>query len=357
MVILAGIEGGGTTFVLALAHNEPTNVVDRMEIPTGAPAETLARCCEWLSARKYDALGVACFGPLDLKKASPTYGYITTTPKPGWQGVDVLGPLRAVRPEVPIGFDTDVNAPAVAEHRQLVAEACRRGEPAPSSCAYITVGTGIGVGLVVNGAPVHGLMHPEGGHVCVPLRADDAGFQGCNPQDCFGGLCAENMGCSISLAKRASLANASGLASLPDNDPTWEAAAHYLGALCANIVLLVSPERIVLSGGVMQRAALFPRVRERMRGMLNGYIAMAEVSSPEGAEKYITPSAWGNDAGLVGALSLAANELAQRPPAAGIARVKPWLLPALGAAVLGAAVAVHAMASAQRQHARLSVRG
>ena len=307
--ILAAVEGGGTTFVVALARGTATNLLERAEFPTTPPAETLGRCCAWLAARKYDALGVACFGPLDLQPESATYGFITTTPKPGWQYTDILGPLRAVNPAVPFGFDTDVNAPAMAEHALALAEAQRTGEPPPSSCAYITVGTGIGVGLVINGAPVHGLMHPEGGHLCVPLRASDVGFEGPNPTDCFGGLCAENMCCSIALTKRGSLPSSAALASLPDDDPAWEAAAHYLGALCANVVLLASPNKIVLSGGVMQRTSLFPRVRVRMLDFLNGYIQHPALASPEDAASYVVPSTWGNAAGLVGALTLAANAL------------------------------------------------
>ena len=303
--ILAAVEGGGTTFVVAIGYS-PTDIFDRQEFPTTTPQETLAQCVEWLGERSYDALGVACFGPIDLQPSSPTYGYITTTPKPGWQNVDVLGPLRAVR-DVPFGFDTDVNAPAVAEHAFAVAEAVKAGKTPPSSCCYITVGTGIGVGLVINNAPVHGLMHPEGGHVCVPRRAADAGFEGPNPTDCFGGACAENMCCSVSLAKRGSLPSTAALADLYDDDPLWEAASHYLGALCANVVLLASPERIVLSGGVMQRSSLFPRVRLKMQACLNGYIKVDACLS--GVDSYVIPSTWGNDAGLVGALTLASKAL------------------------------------------------
>lgn len=162
---LAAVEGGGTTFVVGIAEGTATNIIERAEFPTTTPSETLSRCAEWLAAREYDALGVACFGPLDLREGSPTYGHVTKTPKYGWQFADVLGPLRAVRPAVPIAFDTDVNAPALAEFRHATAAAVATGEPKPTSSAYITVGTGIGVGLVVNSQPVHGLMHPEGGHV------------------------------------------------------------------------------------------------------------------------------------------------------------------------------------------------
>jgi len=311
--IFACVEGGGTTFVVALASGDPTNVIEREEYPTTSPAETIGKCVAWLKTKRYDALGVATFGPVDLDVSSPTYGYITTTPKPGWKNTDVLGPCKAVHPGVPCGFDTDVNAPAVAEHAHLVAEAKRLGKRSPTSCCYITVGTGIGVGLVINNQPVHGLLHPEGGHLCVPpFLADTKGsFSGPNKEDTFGGLCAENMACSVALAKRAKLASTSELRNLPDDHPAWEAAAHYIGALCANVVLLASPEHIVLSGGVMLRASLFPKVRAQMQKLLNGYLQVPQLLSPAGIEGYIGPSTWGNSAGMVGALTLAQTALKQ----------------------------------------------
>lgn len=295
--ILAAVEGGGTSWVCAIAHGTPDNVVERAEFPTTTPQETVGRCVEWLRTRQYDALGIATFGPVDLEPSSPTYGYITTTPKPGWKNVDVVGPLRGLRPDIPVGFDTDVNAPAVAEFLHMSAAAAAAGKPPPSSCAYITVGTGIGVGLVVNGEPVHGLMHPEGGHMAVPRRAVDLSFEGSNPADCFGGSCAENMCCSVALAKRAGLSGTEGLKDLPDNHDAWDAAAHYLASLCANIVLLASPERIVLSGGVMLRTCLFSKVRERTQAMLNGYIQTPQLTTQAGIDEYLAPSHWGNNAG------------------------------------------------------------
>jgi|MDTA01.1.fsa_nt_gb fructokinase len=315
MTVIAAVEGGGTTFVVAIAELSDLSVIERAEFPTTTPEETLGACAAWLKDKEYAALGVACFGPVDLDKASKSYGHITTTPKPGWQHTDVLAPLRAVRPDAPIMFDTDVNAPALAEWRRGSASATDAGAPPHSSCAYITVGTGIGVGLVVNGKTVHGLMHPEGGHVAVPRHIKDGRFAGSNPRDTFGGLCAENLGCSLALAKRAGLASTSELASLPDDHEVWDIAAHYLGALCANIVLLVSPDRIVLSGGVMKRATLFPKVRAAMQRNLNGYLQLPQLTTQAGVDAYVGPSAWGNNAGLVGALTLAKEALAQARPA------------------------------------------
>ena len=336
MTILACVEGGGTTFVVALAKDDPTNIIEREEYPTTTPAETIGKCVAWLKTKQYDALGVATFGPVDLNKSSPTYGYITTTPKPGWKNTDILGPCKAVNPSVPVGFDTDVNAPAVAEHAYEVAEAQRLGKPIPTSCCYITVGTGIGVGLVINGQPVHGLLHPEGGHLCVPpLLADSkAGFVGPNMADTFGGLCAENMACSKALAKRAKLADTSALAKLKDDDPAWEAAAHYLGALCANVVLLASPEKIVLSGGVMLRKTLFPKVRAKMQSLLNGYLQVDSIVTAKGVEAYVCPSTWGNSAGMVGALTLAQAALDQGGGA------KDWTKVVMGLAAAAALVTV-----------------
>jgi len=339
MVRYAAVEGGGTTFVVAIA-TDPTTVLERAEFPTTTPKETLKKCVDWLSTREYDALGVACFGPVDLEPSSPTYGFITTTPKPGWQQTDVLGQFRAIR-NVPFGFDTDVNAPALAEFEHMCAEARDKGQALPSSCAYITVGTGIGVGLVINGAPVHGLMHPEGGHMCVPKHARDAQtfFQGPNASDCFGGQCAENMACSVALAKRGGLKSTAQLKELKNDDFQWEAAAHYLGALCANIVLLASPERIVLSGGVMQRASLFPRVRTHMQASLNGYLQLPQITTSAGIVSYISPSTWGNNAGLVGTFTLAVKALEKREGASAVTtdgwrRVAPLLAAAAAAAVV-----------------------
>jgi fructokinase len=336
--VLAAVEGGGTSWVVALAHAPTEPPLERETFATSDdPKETLSAVAQWLSERKYDALGVATFGPVDLDPASSTYGYITTTPKKGWRHTDVLGPLRAVRPSVPCAFDTDVNAPALAEFREA-----RREGRVRSSMAYITVGTGIGVGLVVNGRPVHGALHPEGGHLAVPRLASDAAFDGSNPHDTFGGTCAENMACSKSLVLRANLSDVSQLATLPDSHPVWDAAAHYLGALCANIVLLVSPERIVLSGGVMQRGILFSKIQSATLAHLNGYLKL-DALTEEGIGDFVPPSPHGNDAGLVGALTLAHFAL-HRPNEDDDAYPEReqvpkssfgFLLPTLGAAAVG----------------------
>ncbi|KAJ8603617.1 hypothetical protein CTAYLR_004853 [Chrysophaeum taylorii] len=292
---IAGVEGGGTTWVCAIA-NEDLEILERASFPTtSTPSETLAAIGEWLGAREVEALGVASFGPVDPDPASATYGYITATPKPGWQQTDVIGFLkRYVR--VPTKFDTDVNAPAFAEWSL---------KPSLASLAYVTVGTGVGVGLVVNGKPLHGLLHPEAGHISCPrYPGDDPETSDLDALDCPGWLEVESMTATRALARRAGVP-ATELQNLPDSHPVWDVAAFYLAAMCANLVLVVSPQKIILSGGVMQRESLFPKIKRNLIKFLNGYIPAKQLEDDD----YVAPSCWGNDAGIYGALVLAKQAL------------------------------------------------
>lgn len=303
----AGIEAGGTTWVAAIAEGSPGNIIERMEIPTTTPQEVLSQVVQWLSARRFDCLGVASFGPIDLHRAtSAKWGYITSTPKQGWRDTDVLGPLQAglkLSQDFPLAFDTDVNAPAFAEYM-----AAREDGFEFSSCAYVTVGTGVGVGLVINGAPLRGMLHGEGGHISVPrLRGDDevsgiSSGSGVGTGSTWAG--AEAMCNSAAIAQRAGC-SVHQLKDLPDSHPVWDTTAHYLACLCANMILLVSPERIVLSGGVLQRTVLFDMIREKTIKYLHGYIDMPRLKSVQACADLITPSRWKNDAGIMGALFLA----------------------------------------------------
>ncbi|CAM9739938.1 unnamed protein product [Ectocarpus sp. 12 AP-2014] len=293
MVIYAGVEGGGTTWRVAIADGHPTNITESKSFVTVPDAkEQLRAIKEWLSTRKYDCLGIGTFGPIDPREGSPTYGYITSTPKPGWNMVDVVGYLSDG--SVPCKFDTDVNAPALAE---FMWGAKKAGE---SSCAYITVGTGVGVGLVVNGQAVHGLMHPEAGHLCLKRMPGDD-FPGVD--SVFGGASVEGLASTVALAARKA-SGGEDLPGVPDSDPVWEATAHSLAGLCASLVLVVSPERIVLSGGVMNRTLLYDKVRKWTRELLNGYIDHPAVTT-DAVDDYITPSSFGQNAGMVGSLTLA----------------------------------------------------
>jgi fructokinase len=300
MPTLAAVEGGGTTFVAALGTSDPLTILERADFPTKPdPTETLNEVKEWLSTRKYDALGVACFGPVDLNVASEKWGHITTTPKEGWQNTDVMGPLLALR-KVPCLFDTDVNAPALEEFRHYATGG-------QSSCAYVTVGTGVGIGLVVNGKMVKGLVHPEGGHIPALKRPED-NFQGLgvHPWSIEGQVCA------AAIAARAGVPMDK-LKEVPDDSEVWLDVAYVLGSMCATLTLLCSMERIVLSGGIMLRASLFPKIRQATRSILNGYVNHPKVLSdgPEGIDSYIVPSERGNEAGIYGALALADAALKQ----------------------------------------------
>jgi fructokinase len=330
---IVAVEGGGTTFVVALAENTHTNVIERYDIETTCAQETLQKVKQRLSELyPFDCLGIATFGPLELNEKKDRYGYITTTPKMKWRDTDVVGSLMrgTAWERVPFGFDTDVNAPAMAEFayhnsNEVIEEEKEKekGDNRIESLAYITVGTGIGVGLVVNNKCVHGLLHPEAGHIhLTPDKwqynfddvrdvddvrddVDDSRdtitcdhFKGTCP---FHGSCVEGMASSIALAKRAHC-TIEELKNLKDDDIIWDKCAHHLGGLCANLLLIASPEKIVLSGGVMRRTVLFPKIREKVYELLHGYIG---VVTKESLEKLIVPSRWGDTAGIIGSLYLA----------------------------------------------------
>ena len=342
---LLGIEGGGTTWIARAIEidveggvsvssassargEEYFNKKDggrEQRFETTTPEETLRTIREWIEINAWDAdaIGVATFGPLELNPDKDKYGYITTTPKAGWQDVDVLGALfgkkdateeeeRAWRgrarlqtiDQVPLAFETDVNAPAMLEHRALKHELKHVHLVGGESCCYVTVGTGVGVGVVCNGLPVHGMLHPEAGHMFVKMRAGET-FAGTCP---FHGNCVEGMVGSGALAKRRGV-SAAELASLPDDDDIWEHAAHYLAGMCVNLILTLAPERIVLGGGVMQRECLFSKIRANVRDILQGYLAVDQIMDDAYLRHFIVPPAWGYQTGLTSALYLAERAL------------------------------------------------
>jgi len=299
--VLAGVEGGGQSWVVALAYEDSlSEFLDMLTVVTTTPEETIGSLRAWLREKEFDAVGIASFGPVDAKKSSAKYGFITSTPKPNWANTDVIG-LLGMRDEfkhIPFAFDTDVNAPALAEYRMF------RKEGSLSS-AYITVGTGIGVGLVCNGKTVHGLVHPEGGHIQVARKQGDSAFAGTCP---FHACCIEGMASSGAIAARLGC-ELSTLPLLPDEDEVWDTAAYYLAQLCVTLVLVNSPERIVLGGGLMNRTSLFPRIRKHVSMLLNDYIQNEALTTDAGLEEYIAPSVWGSRAGIVGAIYLANEAL------------------------------------------------
>jgi fructokinase len=290
--IYGAIEAGGTKFVCAVA-NESGAILAERRLPTLDPEVTLAAVCRFLQEQfallgAPRALGVGSFGPVHLDPSSPRYGHIGLTPKAGWSGTDMVGRLLSEF-RCPVGFDTDVSAAALAEHRW---GAARNVE----NLVYVTVGTGIGGGILVNGAPLHGLMHPEIGHLFPRRHELDLDFQGVCP---FHRDCLEGLASGPAIVARCGAE----LHALPAASPQWEIEADYLGQLCAQLVVTVSPQRIVLGGGVMSQAQLLPPVRARLLHWLGGYIDRAEILT--GFEQYVQPAALGARTGVLGALVLA----------------------------------------------------
>jgi fructokinase len=302
MACIAGIELGGTTCVAAISTiKNPEVILEHGEFNTGNdPASTLDNLVEFLQqllkkrvVESFKAMAIASFGPIDLRKESPKYGHITSTPKPGWQNVDVVGAFTQAFPNIPVMFETDVNAPAIGE-------AMVSSLPRLPNVVYITVGTGVGVGVYINGSPVHGLMHPEAGHLIAGVKPGDTYPGGCP----FHKNCIEGMVNSNALAARAGV-QPSELSTLPDSHWVWEIAGYYLGVLCVNLTYTLSPDVIILGGGVMQRNILFDICRENFKQLNAGYVLVEKFQTDEGLKEYIHGSKFGSNAGIIGALLLA----------------------------------------------------
>ena len=278
----AGVELGGTKCVVMLARG-PAEVLARETIPTTSPDETLARIAAVLAPWDYEALGIASFGPLELDAASPRYGRILNTPKPGWVGADLMQALRP-RAAVATAVDTDVNGAALAEMRW----GCGRGL---QDFAYITVGTGVGVGLIANGLPTRGLGHCELGHIRVPrLPGDD--FAGSCP---FHGDCVEGLAAGPSLIARVGAERSRALAS---DDPLWGSVTSALAQLCHAIVCAAAPRLIAIGGGVIDsHPHLLPKVQSLLVESLNGFIDVPD--------DYVRAPELGRDAGPLGAIAVA----------------------------------------------------
>ena len=286
----AAIEGGGTTWVAAITEDEPDNIVNRGEFMTNSdPVITLTAIKEWLlNQLPFDAIGIGSFGPVDVKISSQTYGFITSTPKPGWRNTNVLE-LLGIRNEfkgIPFLFDTDVNAPALADYLHYTSQSIPTN-PIITSSAYITIGTGVGVGLVVNGKTVHGLVHPEGGHILVHQKPDD---DYCGHCPFHHNRCVEGMIASGALSDRKGI-SATQLAELSDDDSIWDVCSYYIAQLCVNLILISSIERIVIGGGIMKRQGLLDKIRKYVIELLNQYI-QHELLTTEQIHKLIVASQW-----------------------------------------------------------------
>jgi fructokinase len=289
MSIWGGIEAGGTKFVCAVGTG-PDDLWAEVRFPNTTPEETIGQAIQFFQQQKEPlaAIGIASFGPLDPNPDSPTFGYITTTPKPGWTHTDLAGTIRRAL-GVPVGFDTDVNVAALGEYRWGAAQGL-------DTFVYLTIGTGIGGGGMVNGKLIHGLIHPEMGHIRIPHDRDMDPYTGSCP---YHGDCLEGLAAGPALEGRWGQRGET----LPADHPAWLLEADYLAFGLVNIICILSPQRIILGGGVMQQRQLFPLVRRRVQELLNGYLSAPAILDQ--IDDYIVPPGLGDRAGVLGAIALA----------------------------------------------------
>ncbi|MGO4372226.1 ROK family protein [Paenibacillus sp. MCAF20] len=287
---IGAIEAGGTKFICGVG-NERGDIFEKISFRTTSPEETLGQAVDFFQSRQVEAIGIGSFGPINLQQNSPKYGFITTTPKLGWSDCNVIGMLSH-HFKVPFGWDTDVNAAALGEASWGAAKGL-------NSCAYYTIGTGIGLGVFIEGRLVHGIMHPEGGHIAVKRHESDT-FDGNCPyhQDCLEGMAA---GPAIEARwnRRAE--------QIPEDHEAWEMEAYYIAQALVSTILTLSPEKIILGGGVMNQSHLFASIRKHVQRMLNGYLNIDAITS--GIDQYIVPPALRENAGICGALALGIQAL------------------------------------------------
>jgi fructokinase len=290
MSLWGGIEAGGTKFVCAVAGDDG-ELWEETSFPTTEPESTIGQAVAFLEQHQGEglaAIGIGSFGPVDLAPGSPTYGYITTTPKPGWGNVDIVGRVRQAF-DVSVGFDTDVNGAALGEYRWGAAQGL-------DTFVYMTIGTGIGGGGMINGELVHGLIHPEMGHMRLLHDVERDPFPGVCP---FHGDCLEGIAAGPAIEARWGQRGET----LPPDHPAWALEAHYLALGVVNLACILSPQRVILGGGVMQQAHLFPRVRSEVQRLLNGYLKAPAIE--DHIDDYVVPPGLGNLAGIKGAIALA----------------------------------------------------
>jgi fructokinase len=304
MQLFGGIESGGTKFVCVVG-SDPENLLAEKRFSTTGPDETINTAIDFFAPYagrgELAAVGIGSFGPVDLHAGSPTYGFITTTPKAGWRQVDLYGEIQRGL-DVPVAFDTDVNAAAFGEQYWLPTG--RLLDP----FIYITVGTGIGVGVIIAGSPLHGLIHAEAGHLALPHNWQKDPFPGACP---YHGDCLEGLASGYSMTKRWG----QNPEQLPELHPAWDLEAEYIAIAIADLIYVYSPQRIVLGGGVSQHAGFHEATRQKVRKQLNGYVQSPMVA--EDIAEYILPPALGNRSGVLGAIAMAMQLVGQTMEKAG----------------------------------------
>lgn len=290
MTLLGAIEGGGTKFVCGIGTPNGV-IIESVSFPTTTPEETLGKAINYFDNKGIQAIGIGTFGPLDVNPKSPTFGAVGRTPKPFWSGFPIREYIKR-HFDIPIGFDTDVNAAALGEATWGAAKGL-------NNSLYMTIGTGIGAGAIVDGKLVHGLSHPEMGHILIRQHPEDR-YAGHCPfhQDCLEGLAA-GPAIEARWSKKAYELN--------EMHPAWIMESYYIAQALVNYILVLSPEKIILGGGVMNQLHLFPMIRDQVASLLNGYLQHPALSGT--GENFIVQPALGAKAGLTGALALAMSAL------------------------------------------------
>ncbi|MBP3603479.1 MAG: ROK family protein [Lachnospiraceae bacterium] len=284
---LGALETGGTKMVCAIG-DEKGNVYEKVIFETKTPGETVPELIAFFKERKIDALGIGCFGPIDLDEESETYGYITSTPKPGWGNYNFLGAFKEAL-SCPVGFDTDVNASVLGE--------VTFGQAKGKKCViYLTIGTGIGAGIYIEGKLLHGMLHPEAGHVLIQRRKEDT----------YKGKCPYHENCLEGLASGPALEERWGQKAnlLHEKQEVWDLEAWYVAQALTGYVLTLSPDMIILGGGVMYQRQLFPMIRKYVTDILNGYVKTKELAD---MDNYIVPESLEGNQGILGCFELAKN--------------------------------------------------
>ena len=282
MQYYGSIEAGGTKFVCAIG-DENFAVINRVSFLTTTPEATMANVFQFFDQYDLFAIGIGSFGPIDVNPKSATYGYITTTPKPNWANFDFLGAIKKRYP-IAVGFTTDVNAAALGEQVAGAAKGL-------SSCLYLTVGTGIGGGAVINSKILEGFSHPEMGHIIMRPH----------PKDHYSGFCPFHQNCLEGLAAGPAIEGRFNTKAqlLDANHLAWQLEAYYLAQALMNYVLVLSPEKIILGGGVMKQAHLFPMIRSELANLLNGYVLLPDL------QDFIVPPLLEDNAATIGCFILA----------------------------------------------------
>lgn len=286
---LGALEAGGTKMVCAIG-NEMGEIFEQISIPTETPEITVPKMIEYFKEKEIEALGIGCFGPIDPDKDSKTYGYITSTPKLAWVDFDIVGAFEKAL-GCPVGFDTDVNGSVLGE----VTFGQAKGK---KSVVYVTIGTGVGVGVYIEGKLLHGMLHPEAGHVLIKKREDDT----------YKGRCPYHKTCLEGLAAGPAVEERWGKKAieLKDEKEVWDLEAYYIAQALTGYILTLSPEVIILGGGIMHQEQLFPMIRSYVLEMLNGYLQTDELKD---IDHYIVPASLNDNQGIMGCLELAKRSM------------------------------------------------